>query len=51
MGMEIIAEGVETTEQVDFLKNANCKKIQGYYFDKPLGKSEYEKRLIEKIYL
>lgn len=51
MGMEIIAEGVETTEQVDFLKNANCKKIQGYYFDKPLEKSEYEKRLIEKIYL
>lgn len=51
MGMEIIAEGVETTEQVDFLKNANCKKIQGYYFDKPLEKPEYEKRLIEKIYL
>lgn len=50
MNMEIIAEGVETTAQFDFLKNANCQKIQGYYFDKPLEKSEYEKRLIKKYY-
>lgn len=50
MGMEIIAEGVETIDQVDFLKKTNCKKIQGYYFDKPLDKSEYENRLIRKYY-
>lgn len=50
MGMEIIAEGVETVDQVNFLKNTNCKKIQGYYFDKPLDKSEYENRLIKKYY-
>ncbi len=50
MGMEIIAEGVETTEQINFLKKANCQTIQGYYFDKPLEKSEYEKRQIKKYY-
>lgn len=50
MGMEIIAEGVETIDQFDFLQKANCKKIQGYFFDKPLEKAEYEKRLVKKIY-
>lgn len=50
MGMEIIAEGVETIDQFDFLQKANCKKIQGYFFDKPLEKAEYENRLVKKIY-
>ncbi len=48
--MEIIAEGVETAEQFDFLKNAGCQIIQGYYFDRPLEKAEYEKRLVGKGY-
>lgn len=33
---EIIAEGVETKEQFEHLKNRGCNKIQGYYFSKPL---------------
>lgn len=50
MKMEVIAEGVETTEQVEFLKEANCQQIQGYFYDKPLEKSEYENRLVKKQY-
>lgn len=36
MGLEIIAEGVETQEQYDFLKNINCDNIQGYLLGKPM---------------
>lgn len=36
LGMEIVAEGVETNEQYAFLKEHGCQVIQGYYFSKPL---------------
>lgn len=36
IGMTIVAEGVETAEQVEFLKNRGCYILQGYYFSKPL---------------
>lgn len=45
LGIEVIAEGTETIEQVDILYDMGCNKIQGYYFDKPLPKIEFEKRL------
>lgn len=45
LGMETIAEGVETKEQFEFLKNNNCDYIQGYYFSKPLNFEEYKKIL------
>ena len=35
MGLETICEGVETEEQVRFLQEIGCSKLQGYYFDKP----------------
>lgn len=47
LGFEVIAEGTETVEQVDILKSMGCNKIQGYYFDKPLPKDEFEKRLTD----
>ena len=34
--MEVVVEGVETKEQVDFLEKIGCRAIQGYYFSKPL---------------
>ena len=48
LGMTTVAEGVETKEQVDFLKRIGCDIIQGYYFDKPLLVEDFEKRIIEK---
>jgi diguanylate cyclase (GGDEF)-like protein len=34
--LDVVAEGVETTEQLDFLNKYDCHDIQGYYFSKPL---------------
>lgn len=36
--MDVVVEGVETKEQVDFLSKIGCHHIQGYYFSKPLDK-------------
>ena len=47
MGLECIAEGVETEEHVDILTSNHCKLAQGYYFDKPLPVDEFEARLAE----
>ena len=37
LGIEVVAEGVETRELKDFLQNLNCQYMQGYYFSKPLS--------------
>lgn len=45
LGKETIAEGVETREQLDFLKEIGCTKLQGFYFAKPMSMAEiFEKR-------
>lgn len=41
--MQTIAEGVETKEQVEFLKSIGCKYVQGFYYSKPLPVEEFEK--------
>ncbi len=43
--LEIVAEGVETKEQYDLLKENDCDMIQGYYLDKPLSLQEALKRV------
>lgn len=40
--MEVITEGVETQEQVSYLKSYGCDIFQGYYFAKPMPVSEFE---------
>ena len=47
LNVPVIAEGVETKEQLDILKNAGCDIIQGYYFSKPVPESDFNE-LIEK---
>ena len=50
IGAETLAEGVEQREQVDTLLSFGCEIIQGYYFDRPLSKDVFEKRMIERRY-
>ena len=50
LGIGVIAEGVETLEQIEILNQLGCNNIQGYYYDKPLPKEEYVKRLTNPIY-
>ena len=45
LGMPVIAEGVETIEDVEMLERVGCQIIQGYYFSKPLSVPDYEKFL------
>lgn len=42
LGLDVIAEGVETKEQADFLYDHGCPVSQGYYFSKPVPVSEFE---------
>jgi diguanylate cyclase (GGDEF)-like protein len=47
LSLQVIAEGVETTEQVEFLKEHGCDQIQGYFFSPPLPDTEFVQMLIE----
>ncbi len=41
LGLTVVAEGVETREQLDFLREQNCPHIQGYFFQRPLPANEF----------
>lgn len=47
LGIKIVAEGVETSQQVLFLQRTGCDIVQGYYFSKPLPLTDFE-RLMAK---
>jgi len=47
LGINLLAEGAETEEQIAFLREIGCEHIQGYYFSKPLDKSEFMNYLID----
>jgi EAL domain-containing protein (putative c-di-GMP-specific phosphodiesterase class I) len=36
LGLSLVAEGVETRTQLDFLRASKCKYVQGYYFSEPV---------------
>lgn len=47
--MSIIAEGVETEDQADFLRDIGCEVIQGYLYSKPVPEDEYIEKLKENL--
>ncbi len=46
--VSVVAEGVETEEQLAMLKNAGCDLVQGYYFSRPLPPEDFEKLIIKE---
>ena len=48
LGMQTIAEGVETEEQISFLRENGCQEIQGHYFSKALSAEQFEKYLLSQ---
>ena len=49
LNMTVVAEGVETMEQLDFLQCHNCDVIQGYLFSKPVSEPEFKGLLKQKV--
>ena len=49
IGLDIIAEGVESVEQLENLKELGCDNIQGFYYAKALPKEEFEAYIEGKI--
>ena len=48
LGVETVAEGVETIEQMDFLNDEGCGMMQGYYFGQPMSSHDFEAFLHEQ---
>ena len=45
LGLSVIAEGVETAAQADLMQELGCETAQGYWFDQPLQRPDFERRL------
>ncbi len=44
LGMCVVTEGVETAEQLEFLKEMGCEMFQGFYFDRPMSVDSFENK-------
>ena len=50
LGLRTVAEGVETKQQLKFLKENDCDEIQGFYFARPMPSEKVEKLLKENVF-
>jgi EAL domain-containing protein (putative c-di-GMP-specific phosphodiesterase class I) len=50
LGLKVIAEGVETELQLNFLSEKSCDEIQGFYFYRPINSEDFENVLRESVY-
>ena len=48
LGLTVIAEGVETVAQVEFLRSQDCDQMQGFLLSKPISPEEYEQRFLAR---
>ena len=46
LGMDVVAEGVETNQQLRFLSGLRCEQLQGYLYSKPLATEHFQKYLL-----
>ncbi|MBA6379571.1 MULTISPECIES: EAL domain-containing protein [unclassified Colwellia] len=46
LGMQVVAEGVETNQQLSFLSGLRCEQLQGYLYSKPLPEGDFQKYLL-----
>jgi EAL domain-containing protein (putative c-di-GMP-specific phosphodiesterase class I) len=48
LNLKVIAEGVETIEQINFLKSKNCMYVQGHYYFYPVSADEFQEILLNE---
>ncbi|MDG2394256.1 MAG: EAL domain-containing protein, partial [Thalassotalea sp.] len=49
LGMDVVAEGVETESQLNHLKALNCEQLQGYLYSRPLSEEDFGRYLLSHI--
>ena len=49
LGIDIIAEGIETAEQEAMLKNLGCRLGQGYLYSRPIPLDEFERNFAKPL--
>ena len=47
LGLQVVAEGVETEAQLGFLKEKGCDAVQGYYCGRPVAVVAFEKKKLD----
>ncbi len=50
LGIDVVTEGVERPDQTQLLRRVGCHVVQGFLYDNPMPKDEFEKRLVKGFY-